>query len=116
VGLDLRARAELLGRLDDVPAYARGRATGLVVAPFVYSLAAADGAESGPEPELSPNHEVAEVVWASLQPMIGGHSLTTLDYPHDGMVLKMPGFQVGPRVVWGLTYLMLQSLLSRLRG
>jgi 8-oxo-dGTP pyrophosphatase MutT (NUDIX family) len=106
--LDLQAQAQLIGRLDDIPAYARGVATGLVVAPFVFWLPGTEG------PVLQPNHEVAEALWAELGPMIGGHSLTTLDYPHDGMVLKMPGFQVGERVVWGLTYLMLQSLLSRL--
>src|SRR5689334_15998890 len=38
IGLDLTARAQLLTRMPDVPAIARGRRTGLVIAPFVFAL------------------------------------------------------------------------------
>ena len=61
------------------------------------------------------NAEVAEVVWAPLAPMLRGENATTLPYRRDGLDLVLPGYDVGGRVVWGLTYEMLQRLFSLLR-
>src|SRR5512140_3252213 len=40
VGLDLRAGAERLGALDEIPAIGRGRAVGLSIQPWVFALRA----------------------------------------------------------------------------
>lgn len=107
LGLDLGRHARLLGMLDEIEAIARGRRTGMVIRPYVFAL--------DEEPELSPNDEVAEVVWAPLVPMLRGENATTLPYRRDGLDLVLPGYDVGGRVVWGLTYEMLQRLFSLLR-
>ena len=108
VGLDLDASARVLGRLDDLEAVARGRRTGLVIRPFVFALTTS-------APPFSPNYEVAEVLWAPLQPMLEGLVDTTRPYEHGGMRFDLPAFDVDGRVVWGLTYQMLQAFFVLLR-
>ncbi len=109
VGLDLSAGARLLGRLDDVPAIARGRRTGMAISPFVFEL-------GDPEAGLCANHEVQEVLWVPLGPLMRGEADTTIAYPRDGATFHLPAFDVEGRIVWGLTYQMLQHLFSILRG
>jgi 8-oxo-dGTP pyrophosphatase MutT (NUDIX family) len=107
LGLALDRHARLLGRLEDIPAVARGRRTGLIISPFVFELVG--------EPDLVPNHEVAEALWAPLGPMLRGEIATVRPYEHEGQRYEMPAFDVEGRVVWGLTYHMLGRLLDLLR-
>jgi 8-oxo-dGTP pyrophosphatase MutT (NUDIX family) len=107
LGVALGRHGALLGRLDDVPAYARGQRTGMVVTPFVWLL--------HETPALSPNHEVDEVHWASVPLLMSGEVDTTIDYPWGAQTLKLPGYRVGERIVWGLTHRMLSLLFERLR-
>lgn len=104
LGLDLSAEAPLLGSLDDLEAYARGRPTGLVIRPFVFRL---EGA-----PTMTPNEEVAEVIWAPMAPLLSGAADTTRPYVLGGQTLHFPGWSVQGRVVWGLTYQMMQMMFS----
>lgn len=105
VGLDL-VGSEVLGQLDDLPAVARAKRTGLVITPFVFALDEA--------PQLALNHEVTEAVWAPLEPLASGASATTFSYEIEGRTLSVPGLRVGPHIVWGLTYRMLQMLFDAL--
>jgi 8-oxo-dGTP pyrophosphatase MutT (NUDIX family) len=108
VGIDLSATAELLGRLDDVQATARARRLDLVIVPHVFSLR---------EPvTLRPSQdEVDEALWTPLRPMVRGQTATTQHWEHAGQQLDLPGYQVGPHVVWGLTYRQLQLLFGLIR-
>lgn len=114
VGLDLDLHGELLGRLDDaIPGSARGIMTGLVVQPYVWLVREV--------PDLVPNGvEVDELHWAPLAPMLRGERDTHYDYVWRGQPMKFPGYRVGeassPRVVWGMTHRMLETLFARLRG
>jgi 8-oxo-dGTP pyrophosphatase MutT (NUDIX family) len=114
VGIDLDVHGELLGRLDDaIPGSARGIMTGLVVRPYVWALREV--------PALVPNGvEVDELHWAPLLPMLRGELDTHYDYVWKGLPMKFPGYRVGepsaPRVVWGMTHRMLETLFARLRG
>lgn len=102
VGLDLEVHGQLIARLDDVPTHK----TGLVVRPFVWELATAPG--------LVPNHEVAEVHWVDLASLARGERDTTYELEWKGQLHAFPAYRVEDRVVWGLTYRMLQILLSHL--
>ncbi len=106
VGLDLTREGRLLGRLDDLPAIARGRRAGITIAPFVFAV-------SG-DPALRPNYEVEETLWAPLASLASGDRATTVRYDMEGTELSLPGWDVGGRVVWGLTYRMLRALFERL--
>jgi 8-oxo-dGTP pyrophosphatase MutT (NUDIX family) len=109
VGLDLSRDAELAGVLDDIPAVSRGRLTGMVIRPFVFALPVR-------ECELTTNDEVDEAHWVPLGPLLRDELATTHEYPLDGRTITLPGWRVGERVVWGLTYHMLQAFFAALRG
>jgi hypothetical protein len=64
-------------------------------------------------PELRQNHEVEEVLWAPLTALARGESRDTVSYVHEGQKLELPAWNVDGRLVWGLTYRMLVSLLER---
>jgi 8-oxo-dGTP pyrophosphatase MutT (NUDIX family) len=105
-GLDLLESAQLIGQLDDLQAVARGATLDLVIRPFVFELR---------EPrELAPNYEVAELVWAPIEPMRSGRLDTVWPYVHRDQRWDLPAFDVGGRIVWGLTHRILVSLFTRL--
>ncbi|MCC6750702.1 MAG: CoA pyrophosphatase [Deltaproteobacteria bacterium] len=106
VAIDLAADAQLLGRLDDLPAIAQGRAVPLVISPFVFSL----------EREVTPalSHEVQRIHWVELAWLRDPAAATQVRYPHKGQELVLPGWRVEDQVLWGLTYRMLVGLLALL--
>ncbi len=105
VGLDLEAHGTLLGRLDDVDARTRAKRSGLTVTPFVFAL------ERDVELTFDAT-EVADALWAPLAPLAGGEAAGTLPYLIEGQTVELPCWHVQGRVVWGLTYQMLQSLFT----
>jgi 8-oxo-dGTP pyrophosphatase MutT (NUDIX family) len=104
IGLNMAESAKLLGVLDSVQAVAGGRRIGMRVMPFVFELVE--------EPPLRLNEEVAEVIWAPLAPLARGELSTTMPYRYQGTDLELPAWQVEGRIVWGLTYRMLETLLT----
>jgi 8-oxo-dGTP pyrophosphatase MutT (NUDIX family) len=109
VGIDLDAHGALLGRLADRDAMVRSRRTGLMITPFVFAL-------EREVPLVFDPDEVAEALWAPLAALARGEGAGTLPYTHDGQALELPCWNVQGRVVWGLTYGMLQALFEVLRG
>jgi 8-oxo-dGTP pyrophosphatase MutT (NUDIX family) len=105
VGLDL-SEHELIAPLDEHPATLAGVFTGLVIAPFVFALRGT--------PELTPNYEVAAIVWGSLGKMARGEIDTHHALSRGHKTIQFPAYGVGPHVVWGLTHRMLQSMLDNL--
>lgn len=101
VGIDLQS-AELLGRLDDVSPM---RSSELVVRPFVFWLDAVS------EPSLSP--EVAEVLWVSLDALVHDELRSTREVAVRDARLRVPAFVIEERVVWGMTYHVLERFLAQ---
>lgn len=107
VGIDL-ARAELLGRLDDVEGAPPGFDS-LVVSAFVYC---ADG--HGP---ATPNHEVRDVLWVPLAYLHEPSRRVPFYWPRGQRTTHYPGILVGEperHVVWGLTYRFLELFFTAL--
>ena len=108
VGLDLGQAGQLLGQLAPLPAVARGRPVGMTIVPFIFELVA--------DAELLYSEEVAEAVWVPLDPLLQGQLRTTFAVDRDGGErVELPAHDVGGRIVWGLTYRMLDSLFELLR-
>ena len=108
VGLDLGQAGRLLGQLAPLPAIARGRPVGMTIVPFVFELIA--------DAELVYSEEVVDAVWVPLDPLVQGQLRTTFAVDRDGGErVDLPAHDVGGRVVWGLTYRMLDSLFELLR-
>lgn len=104
MGIDLAVHGELLGQLDDVPAFARSMPTGMVVTPYVFALRT--------EPALLLNHEVVEAVWAPLFPMFDGALDETRTLNIRGTSMQFSGYRVHDHWVWGLTFVMIQKLFG----
>jgi 8-oxo-dGTP pyrophosphatase MutT (NUDIX family) len=101
-GLDLAQDGELLGRLDELRATARGRPLNLAITPYVFRLA------RPAEPTLS--DEVTSVHWLGLDDLLGPAHRSQLEYVYQGQTLQLPCLRVDDLVIWGLTYRMFSSL------
>jgi 8-oxo-dGTP pyrophosphatase MutT (NUDIX family) len=106
IGVNLFARADALGALDEVRAVARGLPMNLTIAPFVFRL------REPFEPALSA--EVRSVHWLPLGDLLGTARRSTMDYAQQGVSLQLPCLRVDELVIWGLTYRMFVSLQERL--
>jgi len=104
IGVDL-GRAPYLGQLDHQHAAPRGRQLNMIISPHVFELA---------EPvEFRPNHEVAEVVWAPLAPLMKGVLHTAERLPVGGEHTWFNGYRLKQgHFVWGLTYRMLKTFFG----
>jgi 8-oxo-dGTP pyrophosphatase MutT (NUDIX family) len=102
VGLDLSIEAEHIGQLDDLQAIARGKPQETVIRPFVFEV----HRESLLQVD---DREVAEALWTPLLPLYRGEVDTVRPYQWHGTNIDFPAYDVGGRVVWGLTYQMLRS-------
>lgn len=108
VGLDLDNGGVLLGRLSDVAAVGRGRPLSLVVEPYVFSVDVL--------PDLDPNHEVEEVVWVPLDFLLDRGNRSTIRWRHGEISVNLPCYRYGDHVIWGLTFGMVDELLTILEG
>ena len=102
IGLDLRAQGELLGGLDEVHAIARGRPVDLSITPYVFRLHG--------RAQLTLSAEVTSLHWLPLDDLLGERHLSTFEYVHEGIPLRLPCLRVGDVVIWGLTFRMFSSL------
>lgn len=106
VGLDLSA-ATRIGRLDDLDGGKAARRL-ITVSAHAYWL-------PGDTPTLAPNHEVADVVWLHLADLLDPARHVDYDYPASpGQTFPAISVDDGHRVIWGLTYRILQDLFARL--
>jgi 8-oxo-dGTP pyrophosphatase MutT (NUDIX family) len=109
VGIDLRAVAERIGALDEIPAIGRGRLVGLSIQPWVWALTA----EPGP---FRLSGEVAETRWVRLADLLDPARRAPFPYLHEGERLVLPSLDVDGLVIWGLTYRMVESLAEVLEA
>ncbi|MBM4205421.1 MAG: CoA pyrophosphatase [Gammaproteobacteria bacterium] len=105
-GLDLGS-ARWLGALNHERAQPRGRVLDMLIAPHIFEI---DG-----DPRFTPNHEVADVVWAPLSRMARNELHDTEKRPVLGNMTVFNGYRLaGGHFVWGLTYRILKSFFTTL--
>ena len=107
VGLDLTTHGRYIGQLETVRANPRGRTIDMMVSPFVFELEVSD-------PQLTMNHEVADIHWGRLGDMLHGRNYAPDAWQGAPGTRAFPGHHVGGQVVWGLTFRMLENLFSLL--
>jgi 8-oxo-dGTP pyrophosphatase MutT (NUDIX family) len=107
IAVDLARVGRLLGQLEALPAIARGRATGMQIVPFVFEL-------TDHAPLVFNPDEVAEAIWIPLEPLRRGVLRTTVSYELAGQRTELPAHDFEGRIVWGLTYRMLDQLFALL--
>ena len=106
VGVDLSAAAVVLGRLDERLAIARGKVLPMAISPFVFALTGSAALALGPE--------AAEAFWLPLTTAAAGDLDGTLDYQFGPLVKQLPCWRYEDRMIWGLTWSMLDGLLALL--
>jgi 8-oxo-dGTP pyrophosphatase MutT (NUDIX family) len=104
VDLDLSAAAEQIGRLSDVAAIGRGRPLNMVIVPFVFAAETV--------PPLTPNQEVAEIVWVPASFLADHRNRETMDYQRAGLSFELSCYRYRDHLIWGLTLGMVDELLS----
>jgi 8-oxo-dGTP pyrophosphatase MutT (NUDIX family) len=104
VGIDLGS-AELLGLLDDVSPM---RSSEMAVRPFVFWL--------GEKREAQLSAEVAEVVWVGLDDLASDALRSTREVQVRGATLRVPAYVIEERVVWGMTFQLLEQLCAKVRA
>lgn len=107
VGVDL-STAELVARLPDVPAFTRSKRGRLVVTPFVFALRE--------DVEVVPNREVASTLWVPMRSFAEGVGKGTYAFTYEDKPYELPCFRLAPdqKVLWGMTYRMLETMLEAL--
>ncbi|MEZ6018411.1 MAG: CoA pyrophosphatase [Planctomycetota bacterium] len=103
VGLDLVRDADVLGTLTPIQALARGRRVDLWITPVVFRYRGAGALALGPEAD--------DAFWLPLGPAGRGELDAEHRYEHEGVVVPLPSWRYGERVVWGLTHKILGELL-----
>jgi 8-oxo-dGTP pyrophosphatase MutT (NUDIX family) len=103
VGLEL-SRAELLGQLDDVSPM---RSSEIMVRPFAFWAEAPQ--------TLSLSNELSEAIWVPLDELVTGTLRESREVEVRGTKLVVPAFVIEERVVWGMTFHVLDGFVSRLR-
>jgi len=102
VGIDL-TDAELLGQLDDLTPM---RSSDLLVRPFVFWTPT--------QRPTSLSDEVAETLWVPLDALASGALKSERDVDVRGSRLRVPAYVIEERVVWGMTFYLLDRFLGRL--
>ncbi|HSQ01309.1 MAG TPA: CoA pyrophosphatase [Candidatus Dormibacteraeota bacterium] len=108
VGVDLRAGAELIGRLDELRAVARHRPLDLVITPVVFALQRPVALRPSPR-------EVESALWVPLSFLASADAEATHVRTLDGVTSEYPAFRYQRYTIWGLTHRILQGFLEVVR-
>jgi 8-oxo-dGTP pyrophosphatase MutT (NUDIX family) len=108
VGLDLLREANCIGRLSDIVTRPRRGPFGMTVTPFVFRLEREVG--------LTPNHEVAEVVWVPLEYLLDTDNRDQMVWEYKKLKIPMPCYFYQGRCIWGLSLMMLDELMDLVEG
>lgn len=105
VGVDPRTTARLLGQMPALQARARGVIVPMRITPFVFALKQPVSPIPGPE--------ASEAFWFPLERAATGEFDDVYRYRReDGLIRKLPAWRFEGRVIWGLTYQMLSSVID----
>lgn len=107
IGLDLTQHGECLGNLE--PEFPAKRSLGapLLVVPYIYTL-------DGEPDQFMLNHEVAELHWVKISPMLRHRNLTKFKFEHEGRSHSFPGFDINGHTLWGMSFRMLNRVFCKI--
>lgn len=103
IGLETDRHTRYLGRLSDLLSRRRPGSRSMVITPHLFSIAHV--------PPLSPNREVADVVWIPLNFLADSRNRRQMQWRGNGMVRDLPCYDYRDRRIWGLSLAMLDELL-----
>ena len=80
----------------------------MTVTPFVFRLER--------EVALTPNHEVAEVIWVPLEFLLDTDNRDQMVWEYKKLKIPMPCYFYEGRCIWGLSLMMLDELMDLVEG
>lgn len=104
IGLDTDEHTRHVGRLSDKLIPAHGKRKPMVVTPYVFSIENI--------PELTANHEVAEVVWVPLNYLADRNNRQVMTWKGKKIPVKLPCYLYQEKRIWGLSLGMLDELIE----
>jgi 8-oxo-dGTP pyrophosphatase MutT (NUDIX family) len=108
VGLDLARLGRPLGRLESIGAIARGGPLPMDITPFVFLL------EERHEPRVGA--EARDLFWLPLERVLRGELDGAHCFRQGTRQLQLPCWQFEGRIIWGLTFRMIDQLLGVMTG
>lgn len=107
VGLTLDESIPCIGRLSELRARANGRKLSMIVTPYVFRV--------DEDPQLTPNYEVAEVIWVPLDFIMDQANREQMRFERGKVNLTLPFYRYQNRRIWGLSLVMLDELVELIR-
>ena len=106
VGVDLGEWGKPLGELSDVNTGWRKDRPEILVTPFVF--------EVGDLPDLTPNHEVDDIVWVPLHFLLDERNRKPLEWEWQGKKMETDSFLYATYRIWGLSLMMIDEMMGLL--
>ena len=107
VGVDLGEWGKPLGELSDVNTGWRKDRPEMLVTPFVF--------EVGDLPDLTPNHEVDDIVWVPLHFLLDERNRKPLEWEWQGKKMETDSFLFATYRIWGLSLMIIDEMMGLLR-
>jgi len=107
LGVDLLQCGIQLGELTDVNTGWRADRPEMLVTPFVFQVNAV--------PAMTPNYEVAEVVWVPLDFLMQPDKREPMKWEWKGKTLETDSYLYASYRIWGLSLMMIDEMLMLLR-
>ena len=107
IGLTLGSADPCIGRLSEIMTRPLIRRRPMIVSPYIFRL--------DREVELTPNHEVAEVLWVPLDFLREAENRERMVWTRGKIKVPLPCYMYQERRIWGLSLMMLDELLGLLK-
>ena len=104
IGVDLEQWGTRLGELSDVNTGWRADRPEMLVTPFVFRVAEL--------PELTPNHEVDDVVWVPLHFLMDHRNREPLAWEWKGQKMETDSYLYDSYRIWGLSLMMIDEMIG----
>jgi 8-oxo-dGTP pyrophosphatase MutT (NUDIX family) len=104
IGVDLGRWGTRLGELSDVNTGWRADRPEMLVTPFVFRVAEL--------PELTPNHEVDDVVWVPLHFLMDHRNREPLAWEWKGPKMETDSYLYDSYRIWGLSLMMIDEMIG----
>ena len=104
IGVDLEQWGTRLGELSDVNTGWRADRPEMLVTPFVFRVAEL--------PELTPNHEVDDVVWVPLHFLMDHCNREPLAWEWKGQKMETDSYLYDSYRIWGLSLMMIDEMIG----
>ena len=107
IGVDLAQWGTPLGELSDVNTGWRKDRPEMLVTPFIFQVTEL--------PELTPNHEVDDVVWVPLYFLLDEGNREPLEWEWKGQKMETDSYLYASYRIWGLSLMMIDEMMGLLR-